>query len=50
MADDEVFKTCRQERMEQDHGVTTARDADEEFFFLGNVCHRLSKGRQQDIS
>jgi hypothetical protein len=49
MANDEIFKTSRQKRMEQDHGITTARDADEEFFSLRNACHRLSKGRHHGI-
>ena len=37
MADDEVFKTGPQKRVEQDHRITTARDADEEFFALRNA-------------
>jgi hypothetical protein len=37
MADDEVFETGTQKRVEQDHRVAAARDADEEFFTLRNA-------------
>jgi hypothetical protein len=49
MANDEVFKTRRQERVQQNHRVTTARDADEKLFALGNTCHRLSEGLHHGI-
>jgi hypothetical protein len=37
MADDEVFETGPQKRVEQDHRVTAARDTYEEFFTLRNA-------------
>lgn len=34
MADDDVFKTCRQERMQKNHRITPPGDADEKLFAL----------------